>query len=319
MEDPPEFTEADDHPALNELNQPESFETPDNVIINIINAIQPSPTTIPPSADVIHQTPISQDIWSREKRIELVNIIGEPLASITTRSRVKDSYAASAHECVYVNFLSEMEPKKLIEALEEEGWIIAMQEELNNFERNKVWTLEGIDYEETFAPVVRLEPIRIFLAYATYMDFMMYQMDVKSTFLNRKISEEVYQANRKESHLTAVKRIFRYLKVTPNLGLWYPQGSSFDLKAYSDSDYARSEVEYVAVVGCCAQVLWIKSQLADYDFLYDKGILSFISEVLRRVMPATSIIRSCKCSLVANEYESFDTTDLPDVRFHFDT
>ncbi|GKG35458.1 hypothetical protein Tco_0440612, partial [Tanacetum coccineum] len=42
---------------------------------------------------------------------------------------------------LYVNFLSEMEPKKLIEALEAEGWIIAMQEEMNQFERNKVWTL----------------------------------------------------------------------------------------------------------------------------------------------------------------------------------
>ncbi|GKE81948.1 hypothetical protein Tco_1551948 [Tanacetum coccineum] len=77
-------------------------------------------------------------IWSREKHIELVNIIGEPLAGITTRSRVRDSETASAYECLYVNFLSEMEPKKLIEALKEEGWIIVRQEELNQFEKNKV-------------------------------------------------------------------------------------------------------------------------------------------------------------------------------------
>ncbi|GKC34994.1 retrovirus-related pol polyprotein from transposon TNT 1-94, partial [Tanacetum coccineum] len=51
---------------------------------------------------------------------------------------------------------------------------------------------EGIDYEETFAPVARLEAIRIFLAYAVYMGFIVYQMDVKSAFLNGKISEEVY-------------------------------------------------------------------------------------------------------------------------------
>ncbi|GKD07344.1 hypothetical protein Tco_1187029, partial [Tanacetum coccineum] len=79
--------------------------------------------------------------WSRDKYIELVNIIGEPLAGITTRSRIKDSDAASAHECLYVNFLFEYEPNKLIEAIEEERWVIAMQEELNQFERNKVWTL----------------------------------------------------------------------------------------------------------------------------------------------------------------------------------
>ncbi|GJT28517.1 retrovirus-related pol polyprotein from transposon TNT 1-94 [Tanacetum coccineum] len=62
--------------------------------------------------------------WSREKHIELVNIIGKPLTSITTRSRIRDSDAASAHECLYVNFLSEIEPKKLIEALEEEGGLL---------------------------------------------------------------------------------------------------------------------------------------------------------------------------------------------------
>ncbi|GJR20548.1 hypothetical protein Tco_0969075 [Tanacetum coccineum] len=84
-----------------------------------------------------------------------------------------------------------------------------------------------------------------------------------------------YQANPKESHLVAIKRIFKYLKGTPNLGLWYPKGSRFDLKAYSDSDYTecnldrKTEVEYVVVAGCCAQVLWMKIQLADYDILYD--------------------------------------------------
>ncbi|GJV01361.1 retrovirus-related pol polyprotein from transposon TNT 1-94 [Tanacetum coccineum] len=51
---------------------------------------------------------------------------------------------------------------------------------------------EGIDYDETFAPVARIEAIRIFLAYAAYMGFMVYQMDVKSAFLNGKILEEVY-------------------------------------------------------------------------------------------------------------------------------
>ncbi|GJX81939.1 retrovirus-related pol polyprotein from transposon TNT 1-94 [Tanacetum coccineum] len=153
--------------------------------------VQPSPT-IPPSADVILQILVPQDRWSREKHIELVNIIGEPLAGITTISRIKDSNVASASECLYINFISKMKPNKLIEALEEEGWIIAMQEELNQFERNKQ---EGIDYEETFAPVARLEAIRIFLAYAAYIGFMMYQMDVKSTFLNGKIQGGVFQVN----------------------------------------------------------------------------------------------------------------------------
>nr|GEZ38928.1 retrovirus-related Pol polyprotein from transposon TNT 1-94 [Tanacetum cinerariifolium] len=93
-----------------------------------------------------------------------------------------------------------IKPKRPIEALEEEGWIIAMQEKLNHLERNKNKARlvalgfrqeKGIDYDEAFALVARFEAIRIFLAYATYMGFTVYQMDMKSAFLNDKISEEV--------------------------------------------------------------------------------------------------------------------------------
>lgn len=52
--------------------------------------------------------------------------------------------------------------------------------------------VEGIDFEETFAPIARMEAIRIFLAFAVYKDFKVYQMDVKSAFLNGKLEEEVY-------------------------------------------------------------------------------------------------------------------------------
>ncbi|GKB89221.1 retrovirus-related pol polyprotein from transposon TNT 1-94 [Tanacetum coccineum] len=128
---------------------------------------------------------------------------------------------------------------------------------------------EEIAYEETFALVVRLEAIRVFLAYAAYMGFMVYQMDVKSAFLNGKISEEVYvqqppgyQANPKESHLVAVKRILWYLKGTSNLSLWYPKGSGFDLKAYYDSDYAGCNPDRKSTSGGC-QILGGKLMLLD--------------------------------------------------------
>ncbi|GKE56516.1 hypothetical protein Tco_1495701, partial [Tanacetum coccineum] len=133
-----EFTNADDHPTLSVHNQLESAnhlevadhlesadhldsaECQDTVLSELISDVQPSPI-ISPSAKGILQTPVPQDRCSKEKHIELVNIIGEPLTGITIQSRVRDSEAASAHECLYVNFLSEMEPKKLTEALEEEG------------------------------------------------------------------------------------------------------------------------------------------------------------------------------------------------------
>jgi hypothetical protein len=109
-----------------------------------------------------------------------------------------------------------------------------------------------------------------------------------------------FQADPKESHITAVKRIFRYLKGTINLGIWYPKQGSFDLAGYSDADFAgcridrkstsgtcqflggrlvswfskkqnsvstsTAEAEYISAGSCCAQILWMKYQLADYGF-----------------------------------------------------
>ncbi|GJU98406.1 putative ribonuclease H-like domain-containing protein [Tanacetum coccineum] len=83
-----------------------------------------------------------------------------------------------------------------------------------------------------------------------------------------------FQVTPKTSHLHAVKRIFRYLKGQPKLGLWYPRDSPFDLEAFSDSDYARASLdrksttgaEYVATANCRGQVLWIQNQMLDYGF-----------------------------------------------------
>ncbi|GKB25591.1 putative ribonuclease H-like domain-containing protein [Tanacetum coccineum] len=81
-----------------------------------------------------------------------------------------------------------------------------------------------------------------------------------------------FQVTPKASHLHAVKRIFRYLKHQPKLGLWYPRDSPFELEAFSDSDYAgasldkKSTTEYVAAAHCCGQVLWIQNQMMDYGF-----------------------------------------------------
>jgi hypothetical protein len=129
-------------------------------------------------------------------------------------------------------FVSSFEPFKVKDALRDLDWVVTMQDELNNFKRNKVWSLverpkqnivetkwvfrnkqdefgvvtrnkarlvaegylqvEGLDFEETFSLVDRLESICILLAYATHHDFKLYQMNVKSVFLNESIKEEVY-------------------------------------------------------------------------------------------------------------------------------
>nr|GFB61466.1 hypothetical protein [Tanacetum cinerariifolium] len=92
------------------------------------------------------------------------------------------------HTCMFACFFSKR-TQRVHQALKDPSWIEAMQEELLQF---KIQKEEGIDYEEVFAPIVRIEAIRLFLAYASFMGFMVYQMDVKSTFLYGTIKEEVY-------------------------------------------------------------------------------------------------------------------------------
>ncbi|GJX14803.1 putative ribonuclease H-like domain-containing protein [Tanacetum coccineum] len=98
------------------------------------------------------------------------------------------------HTCLFVCFLTQEEPIRVSQALRDPAWVEAMQEELLQFKLQKVWILVDLpkDYDEVFAPVARIEAIRIFLAYASYMGFMVYQMDVKSAFLNGQIEEDVY-------------------------------------------------------------------------------------------------------------------------------
>nr|GEX63538.1 hypothetical protein [Tanacetum cinerariifolium] len=255
---------------------------------------------------------------------------------------------------------------------------------------------EGIDYDEVFAPVARIKAIRLFLAYASFMGFTVYQMDVKSAFLYGSIDEgtidqtlfirrqkgdfilvQVYvddiifgssnpqlcrefealmhekfqmsamgQLNfflglkvlqKKDDIFVSqdkyiVKRIFRYLKGHPKLGLWYPKESPFDLVAYSDSDYGGAsqdhkstnrgcqffgrrliswqcktnvatsitEAEYVATASGCGQVLWIQNKLLDYG-------LSMPCEVLSKEISSSIPLL---CTIIEERFHTAKTFDL---------
>ncbi|GJS62505.1 retrovirus-related pol polyprotein from transposon TNT 1-94 [Tanacetum coccineum] len=102
---------------------------------------------------------------------------------------------------------------------------------------------EGIGFEESFAPVIHIEAIRIFIANAASKNMTIYQMDVKTAFLNGELKEEVYglvnqRASPTKKHLEALKRVFRYLRGTINWGLWYPKDTAMALTAYADADHA---------------------------------------------------------------------------------
>ncbi|GJT14178.1 retrovirus-related pol polyprotein from transposon TNT 1-94 [Tanacetum coccineum] len=220
--------------------------------------------------DIVDETlEVDEIINIKESRNHpLENVIGN-LNQRTLRSQAQN-------QSNFFCFISTIEPKNVNEALGDESWIVAMQEELNQFVANDVWELvpqprnmtiigtkwvfrnkldengivsrnkarlvaqgynqqEGIDYDETYAPVARLESIRILLAYACALDFKLFQMDVKSAFLNGFINEEVYVAQpsgfidfKKPDHVYKLKKALYGLKQAPKA--WYDRLKAFLIK-----------------------------------------------------------------------------------------
>ncbi|GJU80374.1 retrovirus-related pol polyprotein from transposon TNT 1-94 [Tanacetum coccineum] len=312
----------------------------------------------------------------------IANIIGDPSCTISTRKQLQ----TDAMWCYFDAFLFSVEPKKFKQAMTEPSWINAMQEEIHEFKRLQVKTdefgrvlknkarlvdqgfrqEEGIDFEESFAPIARIEAIRIFVANEANKNMTIFQMDDNPSHVYKlkkalyslkqapracdsvdtpmveksKLDEDLqrkpvdatlyrgmirslmyltsnrpdliyavclcarYQAKPTEKHLNAVKRIFLNLKGTINMGLWYSKDTGMSLTAYADADHAEcqdtrrstpgsaqflgdklvswsskkqkstaissTEAEYIAFFGCCAQILWIHSQLTDYGFQFNK-------------------------------------------------
>nr|GEV20953.1 hypothetical protein [Tanacetum cinerariifolium] len=135
--------------------------------------------------------------------------------------------------CIYALTVSIMEPKTVKEALTDPAWIESMQEELHQFIRLDV--REGIDFEESFAPVAQMEAIRIFLAYAAHKGFTVYQMDVKTAFLHGSLKEDVYVCQPEgfndadhPSHVYKLKKALYGLKQAPRA--WYDELSMFLLQ-----------------------------------------------------------------------------------------
>ncbi|GJX00195.1 putative ribonuclease H-like domain-containing protein [Tanacetum coccineum] len=181
-------------------------------------------------------------------------ILGDPTSTVQTRSEVHKSSGAHAfvsyiqkqrrnnhrdfQHCLFAFFLSQIEPKKISQALEDEI-------------RNKVRLVaqgyrqeEGIDYDEVFAHVARIEAIRIFLAFVSYMRFIVYQIDVKNAFLYGTIDEEVYVSQppgfvdpKFPKKVYKVEKALYGLHQAPRA--WYATLSTFLLK----SGYRRGTID----------------------------------------------------------------------------
>nr|GEW81875.1 ribonuclease H-like domain-containing protein [Tanacetum cinerariifolium] len=340
----------------------------------------PEPTCqVPPQAPTnlstenINQAEMIEE-YAQVENDEFINTFCTPTPA---RIRCRDVYVHTHRES--------NRTENIKEAMADSAWIESMQEELHQFDRLD----EGIDFEESFAPVTRLEAVRLFVAYAAHKSFTVYQMDVKTAFLYGPLKEEVYvnqpdrfldpyhpdkvyrfkkalyglkqaprvcvgtqmatkhqdadlsgtlidqtkyqsmvgalmyltagrpdimhatcycaryQAKPAEKHLTAIKQIFRYIKDTIHMRLWYLKDTGFEVTTVSNLDHAGcidsrkstsggiqfqggdklvswsstkqdytsmsfAEAEYVSLSACCAQALWMRTQLTDYGFHFDK-------------------------------------------------
>ncbi|GJT38212.1 retrovirus-related pol polyprotein from transposon TNT 1-94 [Tanacetum coccineum] len=258
--------------------------------LNVTYNENPPPTKLSPLVDddvgeeeaIINNTKVVNNNNNEDESIEadeVVNIkesknhpLDQVIGYLNQRTLRSQVHVHSNFFC----FISTIEPKNVNEALKDESWVVAMQEELNQFVANDVWDLvtlpmsqsvigtkwvfsnkldengivsrnkarlvaqgynqqEGIDYDETYAPVARLESIRILLAIACANDFKLYQMDVKSAFLNDFINEEVYIAQppgfidfQKPNYVYKLKKALYSLKQA--LKAWYDRLKAFLIK-----------------------------------------------------------------------------------------
>nr|GEY35183.1 Gag-Pol polyprotein [Tanacetum cinerariifolium] len=187
------------------------------------------------------------------------------------------------------------------EAMANSAWIEAIREELHQFDRIQQGYAqeEGIDFEESFSPVARLEAVRIFIAYAVHKSFPIYQMDMKMAFLNGPLKEEVYVAqpngfvgpDHPEKAKYALEILHKHgmekgqsigtpMDTEPKLdadlsgnpidqtdyrskigSLMYLTSSRPDIVQADCTAMSSAEAEYVVLSASCAQVMWKRTQL----------------------------------------------------------
>nr|GEU53035.1 hypothetical protein [Tanacetum cinerariifolium] len=283
---------------------------------------------------------------------------GNPSRPVQTRRKL----ATDPEMCMYALTVSTTEPKNIKEAMADSTWIEVIQEELHQFDRLQE---EVIDFEESFAPVARMEAVQIFIAYAAHKSFLIFQMDVKTTFLNGPPKEEVYVAQPDEfvdpdhpKKVYRLRKVLYGLKQAPKAwydelskfltskgfskglqihqslrgifinqakytlkilhkhgmdkdqsistpiatkpkldrdlsgnpvdqtdyhskigSLMYPTSSRPDIVQANCTAMSSAEAEYVALSARCAQVMWMRTQLQDYGFNYNKIPLYYDSQI----------------------------------------
>nr|GEV37427.1 hypothetical protein [Tanacetum cinerariifolium] len=278
------------------------------------NNLETSITVSPiPTTKILKDHPVSQIIGDLSSTTQIQSMT----RVVKDQGGLLQMFDNDFHTCMFACFLSQEEPKMVLVDLPHgkralgTKWVYMNKKDKRGIViRNKARLIvqghtqeEGIDYKEVFAPVVRIEAIRLFLAYASFMGFMVYQMDVKSAFLYGTIEEEVYvcQPPRFEDpghpdkvykvvnalyglHQAPracqdkyVAEILRKLRLTEGKSASTPIDTKKPLLKDPDGEDCKKQTvvatsstkaEYVAAASCCAQVLWIQNQLLDYGLIF---------------------------------------------------
>ncbi|GJS83785.1 putative ribonuclease H-like domain-containing protein [Tanacetum coccineum] len=217
------------------------------------------------------------------------SVRGNPSKPVQTRRQL----ATDPEMCMFALTVSTVEPKNIQEAMADSAWIEAMQDELHQFDRLQVWELvdkpfgktviklkwlwknkkdedqtvirnkarlvakgyaqeEGIDFDESFAPVARLEAVRIFVAYAAHKSFPIYQMDLREPDADHAGCLDTRKSTSGGIQFLGDKLV------------------SWMSKKQDCTAMSSAEAEYVALSASCAQVMWMRIQLQDYGFNYNK-------------------------------------------------
>nr|GEX72118.1 hypothetical protein [Tanacetum cinerariifolium] len=276
-------------------NNVNTTSTTVNTASTPINTASTPVNTASPSRNISADGPFYPNISTYANQVDshipsLGDIYEVPNDGIFTSTSYDDEGAVAD----FINLESTIEPKKISQALEDESWVDVMQEELLQFKtqqdergvvvKNKARLVaqghrqeEGIDYDEVFAHVARIEAIRIFLAFASYLGSIVYQMDVKSAFLYGKIDEEMYVSQ--PPGFIDIKfptKVYKVVKALYDLHqaprAWYATLSTFLVQ----SGYRRGLID---------KTLFIKKDKKDIMLKKDGIFISqdkYVAEILKK-------------------------------------
>ncbi|GJV90271.1 integrase, catalytic region, zinc finger, CCHC-type containing protein [Tanacetum coccineum] len=228
----------------------------------------------------------------------------------------------SSVNCCFSTVLNKyMEPKSYMKACNDDNWINVMNLEMEALHRNNTWVLvdlpvgrkairlvaqgfgqrEGINYEETFSPVVKMVTVRCLIGLAISKNWSLFQLDVNNAFFYVDLDEEVYMALPPghdiayvvhclsqhihaplQSHFSAGLKVLRYLKQAPGTGIQFDKGFcvhfcnnlvSWKSKKQATISRSSDESEYRCLASTTCEIIWIAKILKDLDIVYKKGLV----------------------------------------------